>query len=212
VKPPLHLFDLDRTFVRKNLSYSFYFYLLREGIVSPATLAPTVSLRFRYLLGQIGLIEIHRESFRFLLKGMKLSELEEAADRFVGPFIKKWINLSMQREFEGAKKRGERVYLLSSSADFLVKRVAHLCGFDQFGATEYLVDNEGRLCDISSLVTGPEKLVIAKRWAGDVYEAIAYSDSGDDVPLLEWSSRAVAVYPDRRLLRVAKERGWPIVR
>lgn len=212
MKLPLHLFDLDQTFVRKNLSYSFYFYLLKKGIVSPVTLAPTISLRLRHLLGQVGLVEIHRESFRFLLKGMRLDELEEAADCFVEPFVNKWVNPRMQIEFQRAKTRGEKVFLLSSSSSFLVKRVAALFDFDQFGATEYLVDNLGRLCDIASLVTGPEKLAIAKIWAKDVYEAISYSDSGDDIPLLEWSAQAVAVNPDRRLLRVAKKRGWPIVR
>jgi phosphoserine phosphatase len=39
-----------------------------------------------------------------------------------------------------------------------------------------------------------------------------YSDSTNDLPLLEWASHPVATNPGAGLLAVARSRGWPILR
>lgn len=210
-KSKANFFDLDRTLVRKNVSFSFYFYLIKLGIVSKATLLRTIPLYFRHKMGSIGLIEIHRQVFRHVLKGQLRKELEEAADDFIAPFVQQTLNPIIHSKFNDAKERGEAVYLLSSSADFLVERVAVLLGFDRCAGTQYSVDKEGRLCDISSLVTGPTKLALAKQWTPDGAHAIVFSDSSDDLPLFEWADLAVAVSPDRLLRAKAIERGWEII-
>jgi phosphoserine phosphatase len=54
---------------------------------------------------------------------------------------------------------------------------------------------------------------IAEELGGVPFElSAAYADSGSDLPLLRTCSRAVAVNPDRSLLRAAREAAWPILR
>ena len=54
---------------------------------------------------------------------------------------------------------------------------------------------------------------LAARWqrAGD-FDSHAYSDSINDLPLLEAVDEAVAVDPDPRLAAIARERGWRVLR
>ena len=53
--------------------------------------------------------------------------------------------------------------------------------------------------------------VLAEREGYDLAECTAYSDSHTDLPFLEVVGHPVAVNPDRRLRRIAQERGWPIL-
>ena len=61
-----------------------------------------------------------------------------------------------------------------------------------------------------------EKLHIAKdlatRFNTRLSDCTAYADSNADLPLLRAVSHPVAVAPDRRLARVAKQNGWEIIR
>ena len=52
---------------------------------------------------------------------------------------------------------------------------------------------------------------LAAREEVDLAASTAYSDSAADLPFLEVVGRPVAVNPDRRLRRVARERGWPVL-
>jgi phosphoserine phosphatase len=42
-------------------------------------------------------------------------------------------------------------------------------------------------------------------------DSVFYSDSFNDLPLLECATRAVAVDPDERLRAIAQSRGWPVI-
>ena len=73
----------------------------------------------------------------------------------------------------------------------------------------------------SASATGPPcygegKLYWAERWAEEhgiaMDEAVAYADNWSDRALLERVGRAVVVHPHGRLLRLARERGWDVVR
>jgi phosphoserine phosphatase len=61
------------------------------------------------------------------------------------------------------------------------------------------------------LITGPEKKEIANQWVEDASSAVAYSDSFDDVSLLEWAGLPIAVRPDRKLKEHALRFKWGIL-
>ena len=203
--------DLDRTLIRKSIAFSFYFYLIQQGIVSRSSLLKTVPLYFRLRWGWISLSKLHHASFQAVFKGLSLAVLNEAADRFVEPFVRGCVNLEILAICKQAKAAGEPVLLLSASADFLVRRAARACSISECAASEYSVDNEGRLCEISRLMTGESKKKMAESWSQNKGETFVYTDSFDDLPLLEWADVPVAVSPDRKLRKVAVERGWKII-
>jgi phosphoserine phosphatase len=180
--------------------------MLKERIVPLSTLPSIFILYLLKRMHWITLEELHERVFRTILKGCSLHRLEEAADRFVKPVIERYLNRAVYQRFLIAVAHSQKVYLLSSSPDFLVSRIGKELGFDGWAGTEYSIDKEGKLCEISTLVTGNQKLEIAKRWSQGF--AIAYSDHIDDLPLLEWAGKAILVNPESRLRAIGKSRGW----
>lgn len=213
--PEVVIFDLDKTFFRKNTSFEFYFYLLKEGVVSKSTLVHAFILYFQFSCGFLSLARLQYKIFQRVLKGLTLKTLEDAADRFLALSVDRLLRVSLLKHFQDAKKRGAIVCLLSASPGFLVHKIAALHMFDRSQGTEYLVDKEGRLCEIASRMSGPEKKQCAMMWVEKIGSTpnmvTAYSDSHEDLPLLEWVGIPVAVSPNRPLKRIAELRKWIIL-
>jgi HAD superfamily hydrolase (TIGR01490 family) len=109
---------------------------------------------------------------------------------------------------------GDYVVILSASPQQLVDAVASGLGVQRAVGTRAAV-SEGRF---TGSLEGPFCYGVGKiaRLAAELgsdalNSAAAYADSASDIPLLESSHEPVAVNPDRRLLRVAKQKGWPIL-
>ena len=67
-----------------------------------------------------------------------------------------------------------------------------------------------------ALCFGTHKVTLAEKWAAahgiDLGRSYFYSDSFNDLPMLERVGTAIAVNPDARLERHARRRGWPTMR
>jgi HAD superfamily hydrolase (TIGR01490 family) len=110
---------------------------------------------------------------------------------------------------------GEPVYLVSASPEEIVAPLAEHLGVDGFLATVAEVDAAGRYTGRTDRYCyGAEKVVAMRELADaaglDLSASASYSDSATDEPMLAAVGRAVAVNPDRELLRIARERGWEV--
>jgi phosphoserine phosphatase len=155
---------------------------------------------------------MHRKVFHHVLKGLLFSDLDDSAAKFLSKAMHNLLCPRIFSHVESAKKKGEKVFLLSSSPLYLVEKIAREFSFDGWAGTEYGIDKEGRICEIASLITGFEKREIASRWKGveGKIETIAYSDSSQDLPLLEWADRVILIRPSRRLRKIARARNWTL--
>src|SRR3954451_25472633 len=97
---------------------------------------------------------------------------------------------------------GEPVYIVSATLQEIVQHIADDLGFD--GAI-------GSTCEIVDGVYTGRTLRAAHGEGFDLTRSTAYSDSYSDVPFLEAVGHPVAANPDRKLRRIAAERGWPVV-
>ena len=65
------------------------------------------------------------------------------------------------------------------------------------------------------IIEGQEKLrlarLFAEKWSISPQAIAAYSDSDDDLPLLNWAGTACAVRPNKALLRAAMKKGWNVI-
>jgi HAD superfamily hydrolase (TIGR01490 family) len=115
---------------------------------------------------------------------------------------------------------GDEVLIVTATNEFVTRPIA-----DAFGVTHLIaIDLEhdahglptGRIQGVPSFregkVTRVEQWLTQRRltWA-DVAHSTFYSDSINDLPLLERVSHPVATQPDERLRAVAETRGWPIL-
>jgi HAD superfamily hydrolase (TIGR01490 family) len=110
---------------------------------------------------------------------------------------------------------GRRVWLVTAAPVELASIVAHRLGLTgALGTVSEIEDGiyTGRL--VGEPLHGPAKaeavLALAEREGLDLAECWAYSDSSNDLPMLSTVGHPVAVNPDARLKRVARESGWDI--
>jgi HAD superfamily hydrolase (TIGR01490 family) len=112
------------------------------------------------------------------------------------------------------RRQGHRVVLISASTQFAVQPVAEYLRLD-FLCTR-LIDRDDELTGqvVDPPCYGAGKVVWARRYADEqgarLSDAYLYTDSHSDRPLLDAVGHPIAVNPDARLKRLARQRGWPI--
>jgi HAD superfamily hydrolase (TIGR01490 family) len=213
-KTKLNVFDLDGTLLKNNCSFSFSWYLYKKGIFSLSDQIYCVLYAFAYKLGNLSIERLHKAIFNKLFIKKSFRILEKEAAHFVKKHIHKMINPHILNEINAAKVRGERVLLLSSSPDFLVKPISELLDIDYMG-TKYQIDDNGRFKKISLLMSGKQKaLIVTNLKHEESFESdniTIYSDHEDDLPLLKIAGKAIAVNPSLKLRRIAKEKKWQVL-
>jgi HAD superfamily hydrolase (TIGR01490 family) len=116
---------------------------------------------------------------------------------------------------------GDRVAIVTATNEFVTRPIADLFGVDALLAVALERDEQGRVTGRAQGVpTFREgKVTRVEQWLAEVgaraedYERITfYSDSVNDLPLLEWCTHPVATNPSAELEAVARKRGWPILR
>ncbi len=117
---------------------------------------------------------------------------------------------------EDHKVRGDLTFLVTAAPIELAETVSDALGMSGAIATVSEVDKEGfytgRL--VGAVMHGPEKAKAVAEMAAEsgiaLRECAAYSDSINDLPLLESVGQPHAVNPEPELRRIAQARGWPI--
>jgi HAD superfamily phosphoserine phosphatase-like hydrolase len=211
VKPLFVAVDVDGTLTRSNVSFAFGHFLYGQGRIS---LCQALRAALRYAVHKLGLLSVqalHTEIFRILFSGQDKHQIDNAVVQF---WNEKWeglVRTSILNELKAL--HGQRIALLSASPDFLIRPIAKRLGIQEWYATEYVTDSEGRFQRVGRIVTGTVKAEIARQVKKkDGLAIMALTDSMQDAPLLEEATVVVAVFPERGLARLAKERGWRIVK
>lgn len=116
------------------------------------------------------------------------------------------------------RQQGHHVAIVSASTPYAVRPVAEALGLGQAYLATHLEIVNGQLTGrvVEPACYGPGKVGLTLAYADaqglDLRQSYFYSDSHHDLPLLEAVGHPVAVNPNRRLRRIATERGWPVMR
>jgi phosphoserine phosphatase len=108
--------------------------------------------------------------------------------------------------------------IVTAASPYAARPLARILGIDHVVSTVFQVDGQGLftgkveqpLCLGEGKVTRTREL--GRRLGFSVEEAIFYTDSVQDLPLVERVGEAVCVNPDPRLRRIAKKRGYRVER
>ena len=208
-------FDLDRTLLRVNSSFRFSLQLILRRKLPFSTLFHSFLFYIRHSAGWLSLEDMHQKVFFHYLQGYPLNVLEDEVKLFVTKIKESDYYLPAFQHFQRAKEMGHYTVLLSSSPSFLVQPLSDFFGFDESFSSVYEVDKENNLCHISSILQGEGKAKILTELVDKLGVAmentVAYSDSHLDLSFLQEAGAAVAVNPDNKLRRVAKEKRWLII-
>ena len=204
--------DVDGTLTHSNVSFAFGRFLYSKGAISFFQAFMSALYYGAHSIGLLSVDRLHRLIFRTLFLGRKKELMEAVVDEFFELYGEQLIREQIREEVLSLRNHGAKIAILSSSPDFLVKGIARTLSIEEWYATEYVVDERGCFSSIGRVVTGSVKAQIVRDVKKrDGCSVMAMTDSMLDGPLLEEAESVVAVFPDRRLKRLAKKRGWRIV-
>ena len=212
-------FDLDKTVIAKASMVAFSGPLHRAGMLSRRMLLRAAWSQLVY--AQFGASPAKlaklRDSVLGLTVGWDQAEIAALVRETLVDVVEPIVYDEALELIRAHRSAGRKVFLVSASPEEIVAPLARYLGVDEAIATRAELDEAGRYTGRTERYCyGPEKVVaiteVARRDSIDLAASYAYSDSATDVPMLEAVGHAVAVNPDRELLRAARLHDWEVRR
>jgi HAD superfamily hydrolase (TIGR01490 family) len=212
----LAIFDLDNTLIAGDSDHLWGRFLVERGLVD-RQVYDRENERF-YREYRAGTLNIH-EFLRFQLRPLALHDtatLEALRTQFVQQKIQPILLPAARRLIEGHRERGDTLVIITATNRFITAPIARAYRVDHLIATEpEMLDGRytGRVNGVPCYREG--KVQRLQDWLAERGAALAdswfYSDSHNDLPLLERVSHPVAVDPDPALESHARRKGWRVI-
>jgi len=215
----LALFDLDHTLLPLDSDQSWGEFTLSLGWVDPATFQ--AQNNGFYADYQAGCLDIHAY-VRFSTAAVRqqgLAAADAAHDLFMERIIRPAILPPALDLVEQHRRRGERLVMVTATNEFVTRPIARAFGMDVLLAVELERDAHGLLTgEIAGVPTLREgKVTRVQQWLAEQglrledVQATFYSDSMNDLPLLEHVQEPVVTNGSAELRQIALQRGWRIL-
>jgi HAD superfamily hydrolase (TIGR01490 family) len=215
----LALFDLDHTLLPIDSDYEWGQYLVRLGKVD-GTQYQLKNEAFFEQYNQ-GTLDIH-EYLNFALgplTGNTRTVLDEWHTGFMRDVIAPHISAQARALVNQHLHAGDLCALVTATNAFVTRPIATAFGLEHLIASEpEEIEGRfsGRVAGVPSFKAG--KVIRTEAWLAQqgldwnsFEQSIFYSDSANDLPLLEKVSTPIAVNPGNALRQIALERGWPVL-
>lgn len=212
----LAVFDLDHTLLADDSDHLWGRWLVEQGVVDREHYARE-NERF-YGLYTAGTLDIH-EYAAFSLRPLveqPIGKMLALRARFVSEWIAPIVARGTPALLERHRAQNDVLLITSATSRFITEPIAALLGVEHLLATDPEQRDgryTGRIDGIPNFQGG--KVRRLRDWLASqpapFTHITAYSDSRNDIPLLEEAHSAVAVDPDNVLRATADARGWQII-
>jgi HAD superfamily hydrolase (TIGR01490 family) len=217
--PTLALFDLDHTLLTGDSDVLWCEFLMAKGVLDRADFQPrNDDMARRYREGSVS-AEDFCDFYVATLAGRTLAEWRPWCERFLSEVVALRIPASARELVESHRARGDRIVMTTATNRVLTELTAQHLGIADLLATEVEVVGgrcTGRPCGVLNMREG--KVTRLRVWLAEqglpaeaLADASFYSDSVNDVPLLQAVGHPVVVDPDTRLRAHALSAGWPLL-
>lgn len=213
--PRAALFDMDRTLLTTETASLYVRYQRRIGEASTRDLLRTLRWVAQYTLGVLDHVAVAERVIQRLAGTEELAMTRRCDDWFIRD-VDRYIASAGRLAVAQHQAAGDTCAIVTGASLYASRPLARRLRIDHVVASEFEVDDAGFFTGRPSypLCFSEGKLERAKRFLEgqglSLHEAIFYSDSITDLPLLAAVGEPVAVNPDPRLRRVARQRGWRI--
>ena len=213
----LTIFDLDNTILKGDSDYSWIEFLINNNHVDGDFYRNKNDYFYdQYVEGKLDIHEYCEFALStFIVLGKE--KAEKLLDIFMKEIIEPMINIYILRILHKHYEAGDTLLLASATNSILVNRIGARLEFKNIIGTDPEVKDgsiTGKIFGDPAIGDGKLKKVVS--WMRDngkldFSETTFYSDSINDLPLLESVEKPIAVNPDDRLRKTSVLRGWEIV-
>jgi HAD superfamily hydrolase (TIGR01490 family) len=217
----LTLFDLDGTLIEKDSDHAFGEFMVATGWADGAEFARRNDGFYQqYLAGRLD-IDAYVDFATAPWRDRPLAEQAAARARFMREVMAPMIRSAARDLVRQHQQAGDLVAIVTATNEFVTRPLAEAFGVEHLIATELQRDGRGhvtgRILGVPSFregkITRVDNWLAARgRTLADFERVHFYSDSSNDLPLMERVSDPVATNPGAALEAVARERGWRILR
>ena len=213
------LFDLDNTLLIGDSDYEWARFLIDKGILDGATYEARNDEFFaQYKAGTLNIVEFLDFQLAPLAQ-YPMAQLDGWHKEFMDAKVRPMIGQAARDLVRRHVQDGSLCAVITATNSFVTAPIAREFGIPNLIATEpELTDGRytGRPFGTPCFQAG--KVVRIHEWLGSRGQSMGdfslswfYSDSRNDLPLLELVTDPVAVDPDDTLRTVATSRGWPVI-
>ena len=212
----LAIFDLDHTLINGDSDYLWGEYMVETGIVNEQEYRARNEEFYRDY--QRGTLDNDRY-LEFALEPLThytIEELHAWREDYVDTWIKPIIAPGTGKLLDSHRSRGHELLIISATNLFVSEPIARILGVRTILATApEIIDNRytGRFIGTPTYQEG--KVTVLKEWLNesnhDLDGSYFYSDSINDISLLELVDIPVAVNPEEELKAIAQTRNWKMI-
>ena len=213
----LAIFDLDNTLIGGDSDYLWGEFLCDEGIISDRQSFEKKNDYFyqQYELGSLDIYAWAEFSFE-ILSHYSINELEAFHLKFMAQKIEPILLEKAQDCINSHKENGDTVLVITASNTFVTAPIVKRYGINHLLATEPEIVSgryTGKVTGIPCFKSGKIENLMPwlERNGESLKDSTFYSDSHNDLPLLELVDNPVAVNADKILAKIAQTNGWDIL-
>ena len=213
----LALFDLDNTILAGDSDYNWSRFLIQEGYLDGAIHAEKNEKFYAdYKDGTLDIFAFVEFQFKPLARNPR-SVLNQLLKKYVEEVIKPMITDKARALVKGHQEAGDLIIVITATNSFITKPIAALFGIENLIGTdpeEKEGEFTGKVSGLPSFKEG--KVTRLEAWLKSKNLSLAsfeksyfYSDSHNDLPLMEKVTHPVAVDSDDILSEYATSKDWP---
>ena len=212
----LALFDLDNTLIAGDSDHAWGEFLVSKELVDAEEYKKAND---RYFIDyQQGTLDIH-DYLAFSLRPLthySTQEMHTWREVFIEECIRPLLLPAATELLNKHREAGDQLLIITATNRFITEPIARLLGVNELIAAEPEFINgryTGKIVGVPSFREG--KVTRLNQWLAEkdlsLKNSWFYSDSHNDLPLLELVDNPVAVDPDEALHQRATQAGWPIL-
>jgi len=222
-KPKLALFDLDHTLLDGDSDVLWCAWLMDQGVLDRAGFElRNAAMERDYHAGTV-CVQDFSTFYVSTLAGRTPAQWEATRQAFLKDVVAPRLSPAARRLVQQQLAEGATVVLTTATNRFITELTARELGIEHLIATDCEVAADGPLQGRftgrtqGTLNMREGKLTRLHAWLAvrgqrlDGFDSWAWSDSMNDLPLLQAVDHPVATHPDARLAALAAGRGWPVL-
>ncbi len=208
-------FDFDRTLIAGFSASAFVREWVGSGRASASELARTAAAALEFQLGGGGFSDFVTQTM-VMVKGLEEEQYRDIARSIFERDLATSIYPEARELVKAHQRMGHTIAVISSATHYQIDPVAEDLGIEHVMCTQVVVEN-GRFTGevVHPTCYGQGKAVAARDFAAkhsvELGHSFFYTDSDEDLPLLEIVGRPRPVNPNRRLAAIAAKHVWPVL-